>query len=233
MQRDLPSPLPFGVPLPWAAGAQLAKVSSIDDPERLNRVQVRLLAFDDTTGQDAAMWARLVAPFAGDDRGTFFVPDVDDEVLVVFAQGDPRHPLVLGGLWNGSAAAPADIESGGLNRYKRIKSKNGIVVTLDDQSGQETLTLETPGGCSLTLKDGPGTVTLEDSNGNSIKLETSGITVQAAAKVTVQASQVNVTAGMVKVDAAMSDFSGIVKCAVLQTNAVISASYTPGAGNVW
>lgn len=233
MQRDLPSPLPFGVPLPWAAGAQLAKVCSIDDPERLNRVQVRLLAFDDTPGQDAAMWARVVAPFAGDDRGTFFVPDVDDEVLVVFAQGDPRHPLVLGGLWNGNAAAPADIQGGGLNRYKRIKSKNGIVVTLDDQSGQETLTLETPGGCSLTLKDGPGTVTLEDSNGNSIKLETAGITVQAAAKVTVQASQVNVTAGMVKVDAAMSDFSGIVKCAVLQTNAVISSSYTPGAGNVW
>lgn len=233
MHRDLPASVTPVLPPPWAGGALLAKVSSIDDPERLNRVQVRLLAFDDTAQQDAAMWARVVAPFAGDDRGSFFIPDVDDEVLVVFAQGDPRHPLVLGGLWNGSAASPADIESGGLNRYKRIKSKNGIVVTLDDQSGQETLTLETPGGCSLTLKDGPGTVTLEDSNGNSIKLETAGITVQAAAKVTVQAAQVNVSAGMVKVDTALADFSGIVKCAVLQTNAVISSSYTPGAGNVW
>jgi uncharacterized protein involved in type VI secretion and phage assembly len=211
----------------------LAKVTSLDDPERRNRVQLRLLAFDDVSQQDAPMWARVVAPFAGDDRGTFFLPDVGDEVLVVFAQGDPRHPLVVGGLWNGSAAAPADIESGGQNRYKRIKSKNGIVVTLDDKSGQETLQLETPGGCKLTLKDGPGSVTLEDSNGNSIKLETSGITVQASAKVTVQASQVDVSAGMVKVDAAMSQFSGMVKCDVLQTNAVISSSYTPGAGNVW
>lgn len=230
MKRDL---LPFPLPPHWAAGALLAQVSSLDDPERLNRVQVRLLAFDDVSQQDAAMWARVVAPFAGDDRGTFFLPDVGDEVLVVFAQGDPRHPLVLGGLWNGSASTPADVQGGGLNRYKRIKSRNGIVITLDDQSGQETLQLETPGGCKLTLKDGPGTVTLEDSNGNSIKLETSGITVQAAAKVTVQASEVDVSAGMVKVDAAMSQFSGMVKCDVLQTNAVISSSYTPGAGNVW
>jgi uncharacterized protein involved in type VI secretion and phage assembly len=229
MKRDLP----FTMPPLWAAGALLAKVTSLDDPEHLNRVQVRLLAFDDVSQQDAAMWARVVSPFAGDDRGTFFLPDVDDEVLVVFVQGDARHPLVVGGLWNGNASAPADIESGGQNRYKRIKSKNGIVITLDDQSGQETLQLETPGGCKLTLKDGPGTVTLEDSNGNSIKLETSGITVQAAAKVTVQAAQVDVSAGMVKVDAAMSQFSGMVKCDVLQTNAVISSSYTPGAGNVW
>jgi uncharacterized protein involved in type VI secretion and phage assembly len=229
MQRDLVFPAPPA----WAQGGLLAKVTSLDDPEQMNRVQVRVLAFDGVSQQDAPMWARVVAPFAGDDRGTFFLPDVDDEVLVVFVQGDPRHPLVVGGLWNGSASAPASIESGGRNRYKRIKSRNGIVITLDDQSGQETLQLETPGGCKLTLKDGPGSVTLEDSNGNSIKLESSGITIQASAKVTVQASSVDVSAGMVKVDAAMSQFTGMVKCDVLQTNSVISSSYTPGAGNVW
>lgn len=229
MKRDLPFPAaPFG-----AQAGLLARVTSLDDPEGLNRVQVRLLAFDGVAQQDAPMWARVVAPFAGKDRGAFFLPDVDDEVLVVFVQGDPRHPLVLGGLWNGAAAAPASIEGGGRNRYKRIRSKNGVVVTLDDQDGQEKLQLETPGGCKLTLSDGPGSVTLEDSNGNSIKLESSGITVQASAKVTVQASSVDVTAGMVKVDAAMAKFSGMVKCEVLQTNAVISSSYTPGAGNVW
>lgn len=228
MKRDLV----FPVPPAWAHGGHLARVTSLNDPDQLNRVEVRLLAFDGVGQQDAPMWARVVCPFAGDDRGTFFLPDVGDEVLVVFAQGDPRHPLVVGGLWNGAASPPASIQ-GGQNRIKRIKSKNGIVVTLDDQSGQETLQLETPGGCKLTLKDGPGSVTLEDSNGNSIKLETSGITVQAAAKVTVQASSVDVSAGMVSVDAAISKFSGIVKCDVLQTNAVISSSYTPGAGNVW
>lgn len=229
MKRDLPFP---AAPA-WAQAGLLAKVVSLDDPDNAGRVQVRLLAFDGVAQQDAPMWARVVAPFAGKDRGAFFLPDVDDEVLVVFVQGDPRHPLVLGGLWNGASSAPATIESGGRNRYKRIQSKNGIVVTLDDQDGQEKLQLETPGGCKLTLSDGPGSVTLEDSNGNSIKLESSGITVQASAKVTVQASSVDVTAGMVKVDAAMSKFSGMIKCDVLQTNAVISSSYTPGAGNVW
>lgn len=211
----------------------LARVVSLDDPERMNRVQVRLYAFDAVAGQDAPLWARVAAAFAGADRGGFFLPDVDDEVLVVFVQGDPRQPVILGGLWNGAAPAPADIEAGGANRYKRIKSKNGIVVTLDDQQGQETLTLETPGGQRLTLKDGPGQAVIEDSNGNSITLEASGITIQAAAKVTVNAAQVEVTAGMVKVDAAMADFSGVVKCATLIANSVVSSSYTPGAGNVW
>ena len=223
----------FAPPPAWTHGGFLARVVSLDDPERRNRVQVRLLAFDAVAQQDAPLWARVVAPFAGDDRGAFFLPDVDDEVLVVFVQGDARYPLIVGGLWNGAAQSPADIESGGQNRYKRIKSKNGIVITLDDQSGQETLQLETPGGQKLTLKDGPGTVTIEDSNGNSIKLEAAGITVQASAKVKVQASQVEVSAGMVKVDTAMATFTGMVKCEVLQATTVIGTSYTPGAGNVW
>ncbi len=228
MQRDSV----FDRPLALLHGGHLARVVSISDPDSLNRVQVRLFAFDALDGQDAPLWARVVSPFAGSDRGAFLMPDVDDEVLVVFAGGDSRHPLVLGGLWNGSAAAPAELGSEG-NRFKRIKSKNGVTITLDDQSGQETMTLETPGGQSVTLKDGPGGITLEDANGNRVTLESAGITVQASAKVTVQASSVDVSAGMVKVDAAMSNFSGVVKCDVLIANSVVSSSYTPGAGNVW
>ncbi|MDQ8021921.1 MAG: phage baseplate assembly protein V [Moraxellaceae bacterium] len=223
----------FDRPAAWMQAAMLAQVVSLDDPDRRNRVQVRLLSHDYSDTHDAPMWARVVSSFAGNDRGAFFMPEVDDEVLVVFVQGDMRHPLIVGGLWNGASAAPADIQSGGDNRYKRIKSKNGIVITMDEQQGQETLTLETPGGQTVTLKDGPGEITIEDSNGNSVKLETAGITVQASAKVKVQASQVEVTAGMVKVDAALSKFSGMIKCDVLQTNSVISTSYTPGAGNIW
>lgn len=228
MKRD-----PFPMPHAWTQSGYLARVTSLDDPDSSNRVKVKILAFEDVAQQEAELWARVVSPFAGSDRGTYFMPDVDDEVFVLFVQGDPRHAVILGGLWNGSASSPASVESGGQNRYKRIKSKNGIVITLDDQQGQETLKLETPGGQSFTLKDGPGTVTIEDSNGNSVKLEPAGITIQASAKVTVQAAQVNVSAGMVSVDAAMSSFSGMVKCDILQTNTVIATSYTPGAGNVW
>src|SRR5215467_509501 len=206
----------------WMHAGYLAKVESLDDPEHRNRVQVRLIAFDGVDGQDAPMWARVVAPFAGKDRGVFFLPDEKDEVLVVFMNGDPRFPLVVGGLWSGSAKPPADIQSGGANRYKRIKSKNGIVITLDDQQGQETLKLETPGGQKVTLQDGPGTVLDEDSNNNSIKLEAAGITVTASAKVSVEASQVEVKAGMVKVTCAQSEFTGEVKCLKLTTEAVDS-----------
>ena len=211
----------------------LARVTTLDDPEGRSRVAVRLYGFDGTAGQDAELWARVVAPFAGDDRGAFFLPDVGDEVLVTFVQGDARHPLILGGLWSGAAAPPAEMEPGGRNRFKRIRSRNGVVVTLDDQEGQEALQLETPGGQRLTLQDGPGSVTLEDANGNRITLDAQGIHIEAAAKMTVQAAQVEVSAGMVKVDSAMAQFSGVVKCEVLQTHSVISSSYTPGAGNVW
>ena len=227
MQRDA-----FDHPAGLLHGAHLATVASIADPDKLNRVQVRLIAFDGGGAQDAPLWARVVAPFAGADRGAFFMPDEGDEVLVVFAGGDGRHPLVVGGLWNGAAASPADLGGDG-NRYKRIRSKNGITLTLDDQQGQETLALETPGGQRVKLKDGPGSVTVEDANGNSIKLETAGITVQAAAAVTVKAPSVSVSATIVSVSAPVANFSGIVQCQTLITTSVVSSSYTPGAGNVW
>jgi hypothetical protein len=108
-----------------------------------------------------------------------------------------------------------------------------VKVTLDDDNGKESLVLETPGGQKITLKDGPGVVEVIDSNGNSVKLESSGITVNTAAKVTVNASQVAVSAGMVTVDAGMSRFSGVVQADTVICNSIVSASYTPGAGNIW
>jgi uncharacterized protein involved in type VI secretion and phage assembly len=228
MRRDGP----FDHPAALLQQPQLARVVSLQDPESMNRVQVRLIGCDASPGHDALLWARVVLPFAGKDRGAFFFPDVDDEVLVVFQGGDERFPLVLGGLWNGNAPPPAQL-SGGRNETKRITSANGVQITLTDKSGQEELKLETPGGQSLTLHDGPGEVTVEDSNGNSIKLDSQGITINAAAKVKVQAANVEVSAGMVKVDTAIDTFTGIVKCELLQTNTVISSAYTPGAGNIW
>ena len=98
------------------------------------------------------------------------------------------------------------------NNYKKvIRSRNGVKVTLDDTDGQEQLVLETPGGQKVTLKDGPGSVTIEDANGNSVKLESSGITVTASAKVTVNASTAEISAAMVTVNAGMSKFSGVVQ----------------------
>jgi uncharacterized protein involved in type VI secretion and phage assembly len=158
---------------------------------------------------------------------------VDDEVLVAFEGGDPSYPFVVGALWNGSDAPPESMDGSGNNYVKSITSRNKVKVTLDDTSGQEKLILETPGGQKLTLKDGPGAVTIEDANGNSIKLEAAGITVTASAKVTVNAGTAEISAGMLTVNAGMSKFSGVVQCDTLISNSVVSSSYTPGAGNIW
>ena len=218
-------------PAHWLQGAHLALVVSLDDPQGQSRVQVRLIACDAADRQDAAIWARVVSPFAGRDRGAFLMPDVDDEVLVLFHNGDPSCPLIVGGLWNGSSTAPAQLD--GDNRLKLIRSKRGVTLTLDDRQGQERFRVETPGGQSVTLSDGPGVIRIEDSNGNRIELNGTAIEVTAASTVKVNATQVEVTAGMVTVNAAMSKFSGVVKCDTLIASAVVSTSYTPGAGNVW
>jgi hypothetical protein len=83
------------------------------------------------------------------------------------------------------------------------------------------------------MKDGGITIEIKDSSGNSVKLEPSGITVTASAQVKVQCATMEVSAGMVTVNAGMSKFSGVVQCDTLISNAVVSASYTPGAGNIW
>jgi uncharacterized protein involved in type VI secretion and phage assembly len=210
-----------------------ALVTDINDPDGLGRVKVKLPWAPDTAGGAYDTWARVATLMAGNDRGTWFIPDVSDEVLVAFEGGDPRRPYVLGGLWNGSDAPPESMDGAGRNFKKVVRSRNGVKITLDDTDGQEQLILETPGGQKLTMKDGPGEVEIKDSNGNSVKLEVSGITVTASAKVTVNATLVQVSSGMVTVDAAMSKFSGIVQCDTLISNCVISASYTPGAGNIW
>jgi uncharacterized protein involved in type VI secretion and phage assembly len=222
------------VPTGWGGrwyGVAPAIVIDIQDPDQQGRVKITLPWSPDASGQRYEGWARIATMFAGKDRGSWFIPDVDDEVLVAFEHGDPRRPYVLGGLWNGRDAPPASMD--GNNTKKVIRSRNGVKLTLDDQDGQESFKVETPGGQTVTLKDGPGTVTIEDSNGNSIKLEAAGVTVTASAKVTVNASTVNVSAGLLSVDAGMATFSGTVQATTVIASTVIGSSYLPGAGNMW
>jgi uncharacterized protein involved in type VI secretion and phage assembly len=214
-------------------GVYAALVTDIVDPDGQGRVKVRLPWSPDTNGDAYEAWARLATMMAGNNRGSWFVPDVNDEVLVAFEAGDPRRPYVVGALWNGQDAPPEEMDSSGENNLKTLLSRNGVRITLDDTDGQESLTLETPGGQKMVLQDGPGVIEVTDSNGNMVKLETSGITINTPAKLTVSASSVEVSAGMVTVNAGMSKFSGVVQADTVITNAVVSASYTPGAGNIW
>lgn len=104
---------------------------------------------------------------------------------------------------------------------------------VEERDGEARVAFKTPGGVKGKLTDaGGGTIEFECA-GTTITVDSSGVSVQTPATTKVQASQVEVTAGMVKVNAAMSQFSGVVQCDVLQATTVIAMTYTPGAGNIW
>jgi uncharacterized protein involved in type VI secretion and phage assembly len=216
----------------WRAGVHLGIVTSVEDPERKGRVQVRLPAIDPTG--EAEIWARVAVPYAGDNYGAFLIPDVDTEVLVVFVSGDAGWPIVIGNLWNGATELPEDLPGGAVDRWT-LTGRNGTrIAIVEEQDGQEKVEIELPSGnVKATLTDaGGGEVVLRAAN-NTIKLSTSGVLVESSAKVEVRASSVSVTASSVRVDAGMSSFTGTVRCDSLVTNSVVSPSYSPGAGNVW
>jgi uncharacterized protein involved in type VI secretion and phage assembly len=222
---------PFAKPAHWLAQPMLAKVTSVQDPQSLSRVQVTLYA-PDTEGE-AKIWARVAVPFAGDNRGAFFIPDTGDEVLVVFVGGDPAWPVVVGGLWNGGTAIPEQIGGSNVDRWS-ITGKNGTrIAIVEESTGQEKVEIETPNGVKATLTDASGGSLKLESAGNTVTLDTQGMTVQASAKVSVSASQVQVSAGQVSVSAGMSQFSGVVQCDTLIATTVVGSTYTTGIGNVW
>lgn len=208
-------------------------VTDIVDPDGQGRVRVRLPWAPDLDGADVEMWCRLVTPMAGADRGVWFVPEVEDEVAVSFEGGDPRRPFVLGAFWNGVDAPPEQMDDAGDNNIRSIVSRTGIRFTMDDTDGAVQVTVETPGGQRLQLRDGEAGCTLEDSQGNRVVLESSGITIQTSGTLSISASTVDVSAGSVSVNAGMSTFSGVAKSDTVITNSVVSSSYTPGAGNIW
>jgi uncharacterized protein involved in type VI secretion and phage assembly len=203
------------------------------DPDGMGRVKVTLPWAKDPSGAAYETWARIATLMGGKNRGSWFIPDVDDEVLVAFEGGNPRRPYILGGLWNGKDAPPESMDGKGSNNKKVIRSRNGVKVTLNDANGREQLIMETPGGQKVTLEDGPGSIELRDANGNSVKLQPSGITIQASAKVSITATQMEIAAGMVSVNAGMSKFSGVVQSPTGLVTSVVGGSYTPGAGNIW
>jgi hypothetical protein len=107
-----------------------------------------------------------------------------------------------------------------------------VKVTLDDSKGSEKLILETPTGQTITLSSARGTVEIADSQGNSIKLEPAGVTIHAAGRVTINATELKVSAANLVIDAGVSKFNGVVQCDTLISDSVVSASYSPGAGNL-
>jgi uncharacterized protein involved in type VI secretion and phage assembly len=116
-------------------GVVVGLVTNNQDPEGLGRVKVR---FPWLSSTDESNWARIAVPMAGKDSGVYFLPEVNDEVLVTFEHGDARFPYVIGALWNGKDAPPAD-NADGKNNLRLIKSRSGHVIKLNDEDGKETI----------------------------------------------------------------------------------------------
>jgi uncharacterized protein involved in type VI secretion and phage assembly len=191
------------------------------DPERRGRIRVRLHA----TALEA--WAAVAVQSAGRGYGVSCLPRAGEQVVLAFAS--PDLPIVLGAVWSGEGARP-DAAAPVEDRYL-VQTPRGLRVLLDDAG--PTVRVETPAGHHLTLSDeGAGSVTVE-RGAERIELAPGGVTISTSATVTVRAAEVKLSAGMVTVEAALSRFTGVVQCDTLISSGVVSASYTPGAGNLW
>ena len=139
-------------------GVMVGIVTDNKDPDRLGRVKVRMPRL---TGDEESAWARVATFMAGSNMGAVFIPEVDDEVLLAFEQGDVNLPYVIGALHNGRDNAPY-ANADGQNKERVIKSKSGHIVRLDDTPGQEKI--------EIIDKTGDNMITI-DSAENKIKIE--------------------------------------------------------------
>ncbi|MEB3180867.1 MAG: phage baseplate assembly protein V [Nostocaceae cyanobacterium] len=158
-------------------GVVIGIVENNLDPLGMSRVQ---LSFPHLSDVNLSNWARLATLMTGGDRGTYFLPDIGDEVAVVFEGGNIDKPIVIGSLWNGKARPPQ--VNKGLNEKKEIKTKSGIKILFDETPGKENLTLQTKTGSTIKIDDTPGAEKLslqwKGIDSNLIELKQDGITIK-------------------------------------------------------
>jgi len=176
-------------------GVVVGLVTNNQDPESMGRVKVQ---FPWLSSSDESYWARVVAPMAGNNRGAYFLPEVNDEVLVAFEHGDVRAPYVLGALWNGQDVPPRT-NSDGKNNERVIRSRNGHEFVFNDDSQGGHVQIKTNAGHLFILDDTSGQekITVQDKTGNNTIVIDS---VQNAITITAQ-MQLNLKAQTVEIDA--------------------------------
>jgi Rhs element Vgr protein len=177
------APLPAAGLLPAVSGLQVGVVSALEgDPAHEERIAVRLPFADNST---EGVWSRIACLDAGKQRGTFFRPEIGDEVVVGFLDSDPRHPVVLGMCH--SSAKPAPQPPADKNDLKGYVSRSGMRLLFDDD--KKSAMLDTPAGNRLTLSEDAKGILLEDQNGNKITLDTSGVTIESAKDLVLKAGK--------------------------------------------
>lgn len=160
--------------LPAISGLQNGIVTNIhEDPDGEFRVKVRIPVID---AQDEGVWARVTTLDAGADRGFFWRPEVEDEVIVGFLNDDPRDPVVLGTVHSSAKASP--ISATEENSEKGIVTKSGMRFIFDDEL--ISVTIETPKGNVISLSEEDGEIGIADENGNVMTMNADGITIESA-----------------------------------------------------
>lgn len=197
---------------PKFLGVMTGIVTNNQDPEKLGRVKVKLPRL---SGDDESNWARIATLMAGKDRGAFFLPEVNDEVLVAFECGDINLPCIIGALWNGQDK-PFETNSDGKNDKRVIKSRSGHLIRLDDKDGAEKIeiidksgknlitidtksnriTISSDKDIELSAKKGKITINAQDielKSSASTKVESgAGMDLKASAKMTVKGATVEI-----------------------------------------
>lgn len=184
-------------------GVAVGIVTDNKDPEDMGRVK---LSYPWREADDESYWARIATPMAGEDRGTYFLPEEGDEVLVAFDGGDIHHPYVLGALWNGEEKPPED-NADGNNDVRKIRSRSGHEIVLDDSEAEGKVEITTSGGHRIVLDDSAtgSKIAIEDGDQNEIVLDSTkgAIEISSATKLSLDAPMIELKgSGNVKIDAA-------------------------------
>lgn len=171
----------FGL-LPSVSGLQIAKVTQLqDDPDGESRIQIKLPLIGES---DNTVWARVATLDAGNERGSFFLPEIDDEVIVGFIDDDPRKAVVLGML--NSSKLPAPQTASDDNNIKGFYTRSKMKIEFDDD--KKIITFETPGGNKVVIDDDQKQIALTDQNNNKLTMNQDGITIESGKDIIMKAS---------------------------------------------
>lgn len=167
-------------------GLQIGKVVQLQgDPDGQHRILVRIPVIDKKA---RGTWMRVASLDAGKDRGAFFRPEIDDEVIVGFINDDPRDAVILGMLHSSAKAAP--IETKDVNHEKGFTTRSKMHLYFNDD--KKKISLDTPAGNSVLLDESGKTIKIKDQNSNSITMSPSGIKIESQKNIDIDA-QVNLT----------------------------------------
>ena len=157
-------------------GVVVGVVTNNRDPDGMHRVKVR---FPWLNQGDESNWARVATVMAGNGRGAYFLPEVDDEVLVAFEHGSVEQPFVIGSVWNGKDVAH-ESNADGNNDNRSIKSRSGHVVRLCDRSGQESIEIiDKTGNNKIVIQASGNTISIEAQGDIAIRSKTGKLSIEA------------------------------------------------------